>query len=155
MDSWLQDLLYWHWWLLALVLLLLEMFAPGVLFLWMGLAAGVMGIWVYFQPDLMWQIQVFSFAVFSVLVAVLGRWWVVRHPVQTNLPHLNRRAEQYLDRVFTLHEAMENGVGRLRVDDTSWKVSGPDCAAGTQVRVVGVDGVILRIECVDKVSKKG
>ena len=155
MEDWLQNLDYWHWWVLAVVLLLLEMFAPGVFFLWLGLAAGVVGLWLYVQPDLVWQSQFFIFAILSVLTAVLGRWWVARHPISTDQPQLNRRGEQYLDRVFTLDEPVVNGVGKLRVDDTIWKIQGPDCAAGGLVRVVGVDGVVLRTECVDASTAEG
>ncbi|MES9900283.1 MAG: hypothetical protein ABW148_14850 [Sedimenticola sp.] len=32
------------------------------------------------------------------------------------------------------------------MDDTTWKVHGPDCPAGGRVQVVGVDGVVLWVE---------
>jgi membrane protein implicated in regulation of membrane protease activity len=31
------------------------------------------------------------------------------------------------------------------VDDSTWKIRGRDCPAGTQVKVAGVDGVVLLI----------
>ena len=49
-------------------------------------------------------------------------------------------------RLATLREPIVNGVGKIRVDDTTWKISGPDCAAGAKVLVTGVDGVVLRVE---------
>ncbi len=148
MTGWLQQLLYWHWLLLGVLLLVAEILAPGVFLLWIGLAAGAVGIWVLLQPALPWQIQVLAFAILSVLAAALGRWWVTRHPISTDEPRLNRRGERYIDRVFTLEEPVVNGVGKLRVDDTTWKIQGPDCAAGTRVRVVGVDGVVLQVVCI-------
>ncbi len=39
-----------------------------------------------------------------------------------------------------------NGVGKLRVDDTTWKVAGNDVPAGSRVRVTGVEGTILQVE---------
>ena len=60
-------------------------------------------------------------------------------------PLLNRRAEQYVGRVFTLQEPIVNGRGRLRVDDTVWRVEGEDCPAGTAVEVTGVDATLLRV----------
>ena len=155
MDTWLQTLDYWHWWVLAVILLLLEMFAPGVFFMWLGIGAGAVGCWLFLQPELAWQTQFLMFAVFSVLAAGAGRWWVGRHPIATDQPQLNRRGEQYVDRIFTVDEAVVNGVGKLRVDDTIWKIHGPDCKAGSVVRVVGVDGVVLRIECVDERAAQG
>ena len=61
-------------------------------------------------------------------------------------PHLNRRGEQYIGRVFTLDVAIVNGQGKVRVDDTTWKVQGDDCPVGTRVRVHGVDGVVLLVK---------
>ena len=71
-----QWLDYWHWWLLGVTLLTLELFAPGVFFLWMGLAAGVVGALVWFQPGMFWHWQVLIFAVLSVALIVLGRLWL-------------------------------------------------------------------------------
>jgi membrane protein implicated in regulation of membrane protease activity len=59
---------------------------------------------------------------------------------------LNRRAEQYVGRVFTLSEPIVNGTGKIRVDDSSWKVSGADCDANTKVKVISVDGTVLKVE---------
>jgi hypothetical protein len=144
-----QWLDYWHWWLLGVALLTLEMFAPGVFFLWLGLAAGVVGALVLFQPGMFWHWQVLIFAVLSVALIVVGRLWFKRHPIQSDQPHLNRRGEQYVRRVFTLSEAIVNGEGKVQVDDSTWKVQGPDCPAGSKVRVSGVDGVVLIVEPVD------
>ena len=34
---------HWHWWILAVALVVLEAFAPGTFFLWMGISAAVVG----------------------------------------------------------------------------------------------------------------
>ena len=46
----------------------------------------------------------------------------------------------------TLDQAIENGVGYVRLDDSRWKVSGPDLPKGTKVRVTGADGTVLEVE---------
>lgn len=144
-----QLLEYWHWLLLAVLLIIFEVFAPGIFFLWMGLAAGIVGLVTWFMPDLIWEWQIIGFAVLSVLTAVTGRAWLVKNPIKTDQPQLNRRGEQYVGRVFTLDEAIVNGSGKIRVDDSTWKIEGSDCAAGTKVKVTGVDGVVLLVECLD------
>ncbi|MCG8379509.1 MAG: NfeD family protein, partial [Proteobacteria bacterium] len=58
----------------------------------------------------------------------------------------NRRGEQYVGRIFTLEEPIVNGVGKVKVDDSTWKVMGVDMPAGTKVRVLSVDGTILNVE---------
>ena len=77
---------------------------------------------------------------------VVWRSYFRKHPVTTDQPALNRRGEQYVGRTFTLEEPIVNGNGKIKVDDTTWKIIGADCLSGSKVKVVGVDGVILKVE---------
>lgn len=137
---------FWHWWIAALVLFVLEAFAPGAIFLWMGVAAGVSGLALYLIPTMGWDYQVLLFALLSVASIIVWRTYLHRHPTATDRPTLNRRGEQYVGRVFTLEEPIVNGEGKIRVDDSTWKVRGQDCPRGSRVRVVGIDGAVLSIE---------
>ena len=137
---------YWHWLIAAVVLVVLEVFSPGVFFLWLGVAAAVVGGILWLMPELSWQTQFVMFAVLSVVSIIVARMVLIRRPIETDEPTLNRRGEQYVGRVLVLTEAIENGVGKVRVDDTQWRVNGMDSPAGTRVRVTGVDGTVLRVE---------
>ncbi|MES9943449.1 MAG: hypothetical protein B6D77_12365 [gamma proteobacterium symbiont of Ctena orbiculata] len=143
--QWLTQLDYWHWLILAILLMILEVFSPGAFLLWMGLAAGSVGLLLLLIPGLSWQLQILLFAVLSVATIVLVRAFLQRRPIETDQPHLNRRGEQYIDRTFTLQEPIINGEGKIRVDDTSWKINGEDCPTGTRIRVTGVQGVVLQV----------
>jgi len=144
--EWLENAVYWHWWALGLVLVILEAFSPGVFFIWMGVAAGAVGLVTLLIPDLGWEYQLLLFALVSVASVVLWRLLLDRHPTDTDQPRLNRRGEQYIGRAFTLDEPIVNGQGKIRVDDSTWKIEGEDCAAGSRVEVAGVDGVVLKVE---------
>jgi membrane protein implicated in regulation of membrane protease activity len=143
--QWLTQLDYWHWFILAVILMILEVFSPGAFLLWMGLAAGAVGLILLLLPDISWQLQVLLFAVLSVTTIVLVRAFLQRRPIETDQPYLNRRGEQYIDRTFTLQEPIINGEGKIQVDDSTWKISGEDCPAGTRIRVTGVQGVVLQV----------
>ena len=132
--------------MLGLIFLILEVFSPGVFFIWMGAAAAVVGFVMLLFPGLDWEYQLVLFALVSVASILLWRSRLARHPTPTDQPRLNRRGEQYIDRLFTLEEPIVNGQGRIRVDDSTWKIEGPDCGSGERVRVVGVDGVVLKVE---------
>ncbi len=136
----------WHWWVLGVVFVLLEIFSPAAFFLWMGVSAGVVGFIVLAFPDLAWEYQLLAFAVFSVASIVLSRRYLDLYPIATDQPKLNRRGEQYVGRTFTLATPIVNGYGKIKVDDSTWKIEGNDCEAGTQINVVGVDGVVLKVE---------
>ena len=140
---------FWHWWILGLALIIAETFLPGTFFLWMGVSALVLGVVSWLIPTMDWEMQLMLFAVLSLASIVGWRLWQRKHPDETDQPMLNRRGEQYIDRVFTLETAIENGFGKVRVADTHWRVKGTDMPVGTKVKVTGVDGVVLRVETVD------
>lgn len=146
MIEFLNALVFWHWWILAITLVILETLAPGVIFLWLGVGAGITGFILLAAPETGWEAQLVAFAVLSVIAGIGGRMWVARRPTETDEPNLNRRGEQYIGRVFTLDEAIVNGVGKIKVGDSHWRVSGDDMPGGSQVTVVNVEGVTLRVE---------
>ncbi len=142
----LETLVYWHWWVLAVGLIILEIFAPGAIFMWMGIAAGIVGFILMLFPELTWQVQFVIFSVLSIASIVVWHSYLKKNPTKTDQPTLNRRGHQYVGRTFTLEEAIVNNVGKIKVDDSIWKVEGDNCDAGSQIKVVDVDGVVLRVE---------
>ena len=136
------------WAILALVLIAGEALIPGAALLWLGLAAGVVFIVVLLVPDLPMLAQAALFIVLSfAAVEFYRRKFRVRNE-RSVAPTLNRRAAQFVGRVFPLHQAIVNGRGRLQVADAYWDVTGPDLPAGSAVRVTGVepDGMTLVVE---------
>lgn len=136
----------WNWLVLCVALVVLEIAAPGIFLLWLGIAAGAVGVVLLVLPDLSWPSQLFAFALFSIIAIVAASRFLQRFPIQTDRPQLNRRGEQYVGRVFDLEMAVENGFGKIRVDDTTWKVTGADCEVGARVKVIGVAGAVLMVE---------
>lgn len=143
----LRDLGAWNWFILGAVLMLLEVFAPGAFLLWFGFAAIATGL-VALALDMSWQIAILLFLAFSVVAVFLARRFSPREAASDN-PFLNRRAEALVGRILVLEEAIEAGIGRARVDDSLWRVTGPDTPAGTRVRVERVDGMMLVVSRAD------
>ncbi len=139
---------FWHWWAFGAFLLIVELLAPGMFFLWMAEAAFVTGILLAVAPGLDWQYQLISFSLLSVLSIFLFRKYLKKHPIKTDRPGLNRKTDQYLGRVFTLEHPIVNGLGKIRVDDSTWKIQGEDCPAGTKIKVKAAEGVILKVDIV-------
>lgn len=146
--DWFQDASYWHWWVLAVLLIILEVISPAIFFLWMGISAAVVGLLVLLVPSMAWELQVVLFAAFSVASVILWRRYLTKHPIESDQPQLNRRGEQYIGRTFTLDEPVVNGQGKIKVDDSIWKITGEDCPQGTKVQVNGVDGVVLKVNAI-------
>ena len=136
----------WGWLVIALVVSAVELIAPVTYFLWIGAAAGVTAIMVFIFPDMSWQAQSVLFSVLAVSSVMLSKRYLVKRQSVSEQPDLNRRAEQYIGRRVTLSEAIEQGVGKVRMDDSHWKMTGPDLPAGTEVRITGANGAVLTVE---------
>ncbi len=148
MDAYLAQIDYWHWWILAGVLLILEVSAPTFFFLWLTIAAAITGLVLLALPALGWQYQLLIFSALSISATALFRRFQRNRAASTDQPTLNRRGEQYIGRTFTLTDPVINNIGVIRVDDSTWRIHGDDLPAGARVKVVGADGVILQIEAV-------
>jgi membrane protein implicated in regulation of membrane protease activity len=135
----------WDWFIAGGVLLVLEVLAPGVFMLWLGLAAILVGV-LSLVIEWPWQAQFVAFALFS--LAAIPLWRRLAHSVgkATDQPFLNRRTASYVGRVFTLEKPIVDGVGTIGIDDTVWRVTGPDAPAGSRVKVTRVDGAALHVE---------
>ncbi|WP_306027906.1 NfeD family protein [Stappia sp. MMSF_3263] len=132
----------WIWWIVGLLLLGLEVLAPGTFFLWFGLAAIIVGT-LAIVVDIPWQLALVLFGVLSVASMIAGRMVMSRKGNEGGDPNLNRRADRLIGREFTLAAPISNGEGTVRIDDTVWRVSGPDCPAGSRIAIAGVDGATL------------
>ena len=143
--SWIVAMGSWLWFVVAAVFLLLELTSPGVFMLWLGLAAILIGI-ISLATVLSWQAQLICFAVLSIACIPMWRYFARKVEGPVERPFLNRRAEGYVGRVFTLEKPIVDGVGTIRIEDTVWRVSGPNLPAGSRVKVARTDGADLAVE---------
>jgi membrane protein implicated in regulation of membrane protease activity len=145
--NFLEHVEFWHWWIAAVVFVIIEVFVPGAVVVWLGIAAGVVGLILLVLPQTSWEVQFLVWSVLSVGAVVGWRLYLKRHPTETDLPTLNRRGEQYVGRHFTLAEPIVNGLGKIRVDDSTWKIEGPEeLPAGSKIQVTAVEGTVLKVE---------
>ncbi len=149
MTEFLASLAFWHWLVLGVSLVIIEVFAPGAVFLWLGISAGIVGVIVWLIPGLDWEYQLLLFAILAIASVVVARRYLRAHPLESDEPNLNQSCHQKMGRTFTLDEPVVNGRGKIRVDDSTWKISCDDCDSGTNVIIKGVDGVVLRAAIAD------
>ena len=135
----------WNWFILAVVLFILETMIPGVPFLWFGLAAVVVGF-LALVIGVAWPWQVLAFGLISVLAVFWVRKYARPDMAISDLPDLNVRGQQYIGRSLVVEQAIQNGRGKVRVGDSTWVVEGPDAPAGARVTVTGAKGTVLVVE---------
>lgn len=139
------DLGAWNWLILAALFFALELAAPGIFFVWFGIAAGVVG-GVALVFDLSWQWQLVMFGILSVIAVVAARKLLRANDDAADRPLLNRRAQQHVGKSYVVAETIANGRGKVRIGDSLWRVEGPDTAEGARVKVTGADGATLIVK---------
>jgi membrane protein implicated in regulation of membrane protease activity len=135
----------WNWFIAAGVFFIIELIVPGSFMLWFGFAALLVAIISRFVvwP---WQYQFVAFAVFALASIPLWRRFARGMEKPGDQPFLNRRADAFIGREFALEKPIVAGTGTVKIDDTIWRLSGPDSPAGSRVKVVRADAATLVVE---------
>ncbi len=131
-----DGLSHFHWLALAATALGTRAMMPfgmaytlGRGILTLALAAGTVGLVLTAAPGLTGFQQLGLAALASVAGAAGLNWWAERG---------TRRAERYLDQIFTLTQAIVAGRGEIEIEGQSWSIQGNDLPAGAEIKVVGI-----------------
>lgn len=143
------DVRPWHWLALGAILVGVEIVSTTFYFLWPGIAAALVGLLLYFFPNLGPNSQIILFAVMAVVSTFLWKRYAPKSWTSTEpLTTLNRRAAQYEGRRAKVAVSFSGGRGAILIDDTRWSAvtaDGSDPAAGETVLVTGADGTVLKV----------
>ncbi len=144
-SNWLISLGPWNWLILSIVLFIMETVAPGVYFIWFGVAATIVGV-VALSVDIAWQWQLVMFGCIAMVSVLFFRYYSSAMFSSPDEAQLNDRGSYYVGRIVKIEEAIVSGRGRARVGDSLWSVEGPDMPAGASAKVVAVNGIVLIVE---------
>lgn len=138
------------WALLSICLVILEIMMPGIWFIWFTIPAIVTAFATYF-----WDLGLIAqLAVFIVLVVItmflLFKFGRKNMFFNKEDEKMNHRGTEYLGHVAILDSAVVNGVGRIKLGDTSWTLNGEDCPEGTQVRITKLQLNALYFEIIKR-----
>lgn len=136
---------HWFWLTLGGLLLAAEMLGTSGYLLWSGIAAVLVGLVEWLSP-FSWTAQGTLFALLTLVCVYLWYRWI-RHRERHQQPNsLNQRGNQLIGTHLTLDAPLINGIGHVKLGDSSWRVQADqDLPAGTQVIVTGVEGITLHI----------
>ena len=137
---------HYGWWVLALLLIGMEVIAPGYFMLWIGIAAAMMGIVTLVAPNLPVLVEAVLFAGFSI-ASCLVYWTYIRPRAErrNDQPLLNRRGDRMVGRRVIVVEPIVNGRGKVKVGDGQWLAEGPDLPVGSEVEIVSVHGTTFTV----------
>lgn len=145
------EILYWHWVVLGVLLMLSEIALTTFFVLWFGLAAILMGGIVFLVPglDLAWQILIWT-----VLSSALAFFWFkFLKPLSIDKTKAGMSREAILGQVGQVINVPREGMrGKLRfpapiLGSDEWLILSQDeLSLGDRVRVTDVSGNSLIVE---------
>jgi len=135
----------WLWLIGGVLLLILEVIAPGFFLVFLGAAAIATGLFtVLFNLGAAAELALF--ALYSVIAVLVGRRFYANRTADSTDPLLNDRAGRLVGKVVTVVAAVDDQNGRVRVGDSEWSARGGPAAVGERVRITGVEGNCLTVE---------
>lgn len=137
--------LYWHWIVLGIVLMALEMVLPTFVALWFGAAAVITGVVLLTLPSLALPIQVLLWVLFSVLLTWL--WFRYIQPMSADRTKAGLSRESIIGeigQVLSVPTTERRGVLRFSVpilgaDEWSF-ICDDELVAGDRVKVRDLSG---------------
>ena len=135
----------WPWLIGGVLLLILEVMAPGFFLVFLGAAAMATGLFTLLF-GLGAAPQLALFVLYSIIAVLVGRRIYANRAVDSADPLLNNRAGRLVGKVVTVVAAVDDHGGRVRVGDSEWSARGGPAAVGDRVRITGVEGNCLTVE---------
>ena len=135
----------WLWLIGGVLLLILEVIAPGFFLVFIGAAAIATGLFTVLF-NLGTAAELALFALYAVIAVLVGRRFYANRTADSTDPLLNDRAGRLVGKVVTVVAAVDDQNGRVRVGDSEWSARGGPAAVGERVRITGVEGNCLTVE---------
>lgn len=147
-----MELAWWHWMVLGLGLGLLELVVPSFFIIWFGLGALLVGVAMLAAPGIAFSTQIVLWTLASVAMTVL--WFRVFR--KDGGKTRSGQANEVLGEIGVLVRAVEplgveSGRGEVRfqkpvMGSDVWPCLADEAiAAGERVRVLAVDGQLLKV----------
>jgi membrane protein implicated in regulation of membrane protease activity len=138
--------IWWIWMILAVILVVGEIFTAGFFLLWFGIGAFVAGLLALIGLNPVWQVG--AFAVMSGLLFGLSRRFAERFS-KAQPPGVG--ADRVRDMEGVVIEKIDNmnNTGRVRIGKEEWKAESSDDSpilVGKKVKVTGQEGAHLLVK---------
>lgn len=144
---------FWHWWVLSLCFVVFAGMYRSPIYIALTLASGLMGAYITQQPFMPILLQLGVFTTLTLIFVVLLNYWNHKSKSSTPAEQQEPDANHMIGVEFELSSAIQNGFGEIKLDGQHWSIKGPRIKAGTQVRVLKLDGQMLMVMPVDIIKQ--
>ena len=139
---------WWSWAILAVLVAIAELHAPGSYLIWIALGAAITAAISAVAPlSLSGQVVIF---ILASAISCAGGYFVYRrlYPSinEDRDGSLNRRNRQMIGAKGVVCETFANGHGKVRLGDSVWLAEGPNLPEGAAIVVKSVRGARVIVD---------
>lgn len=144
-----MQILWWHWIVLGIVLMLLELAVPSFFLVWFGLGALIMGVLLVFFPSAAFAFQILGWTAASLIFVAL--WFRVFKPNIFKSRAGMARGALVGEVGLVTRDIRPYEKGQIRFqkpilgDDVWESVADEEIRVGERVRVLEVEGNTLKV----------
>ena len=141
-----MQVLWWHWVVLGIVLMLLELAVPSFFLVWFGLGALIVGVLIAFYPTAPFAFQILGWTASSLVFLAL--WFKVFKPGMYKSRAGMARGSLIGEVALEVggDVGVEIGFQKPILGDEVWEsVADEEIRAGERVRVLEVEGNTLKV----------
>lgn len=152
-----MDILWWHWLVLGMVMIGLELVVPSFTIIWFGLGAVIVSIVLAIFPGYPFSVQILTWTVASVLFTLA--WFRFFHPParKTSAGSSEDDFVGEIGRVIRAAGPGAKGVVKFQLPllgEDEWPCRADESLdVGDRVKVVGVEGNVVKVEKTEKGEK--
>jgi membrane protein implicated in regulation of membrane protease activity len=146
----LQD---WIWWVFGVILILLEFILPGLVVVFLGLAALTVGVLEYFDLLTNLSYQILAWFIISIVYCLGLRMIVIKfYPSDTKKQNVDEDVDVIGMKAVVCKDIGKDLVGRIRHGETTWPAESENdemISSGEEVIIVGRDNltwIVKKIE---------
>ena len=137
------------WFVVGLVLILMEFIIPGLVIVFFGLGAWVAAIFVSIFPLMAFWVQMMIFTVFAVASLVLLRRTLKKRFFSNQEDAESEGLDDYIGQKAVVEKAIKNGEGKILFKGVSWSAyAEEDIPEGTKVTIIDKDSIKLKVKTI-------
>jgi len=135
------------WFIVGLVLILMEFVIPGLVIVFFGVGAWVAAIFVWIFPNMAFWVQMMIFTVFSVVTLVFLRRSLKKRFFADQEGADTEGVDDYIGKTAVVEKAIVDGDGKVDYRGASWAAyADEDIPVGTKVEIVDKDSIKLKVK---------
>ena len=129
-----------YWLIFGLFAICLEVLAPGISMLGIGLGAIITGALSYFLPTMGLEWQLLAFSALAIVLTWACKKYITNSSKKSDRPLLNEPQKDLMGQEFVTDHPLEKGSTRMQIRGSYWTVKGPNLPINTKVAIVKITG---------------